>query len=77
MMIEDMKKGPTVKSDRFFNIKIREARAGIRTIYASLCYQLYHKKSTSPLYVSPKFEIFASEAIPASAGKLFRFASYL
>jgi len=21
MMIEDMKKGPTVKSDRFFNIK--------------------------------------------------------
>jgi len=31
-----MKNGPTVKSDRFFNIKIREARAGIRTIYASL-----------------------------------------
>ena len=72
-----MKKGPTVKSDRFFNIKFREAKSGVETIYTSLCYQLYHKKSTSPLYVSPKFEIFASEAIPASAGKLFRFTSYL
>ena len=34
--IRGMKKGPTEKSDRFFNIKIREARAGDQTIYASL-----------------------------------------
>ena len=38
----NMKKGPTVESDRFFNIKIREARAGDQTIYASLWYKLYH-----------------------------------
>ena len=36
MMIEGMKKGPTVKSDRFFNIKNLEAKSGDQTIYASL-----------------------------------------
>ena len=31
-----MKKGPTVKSDRFFNYKNLEAKSGVETIYASL-----------------------------------------
>ena len=31
-----MKKGPTQKSDRFFNFKTLEAKSGDQTIYASL-----------------------------------------
>ncbi len=31
-----MKKGPTEKSDRFFNFIKLEAKSGVETIYASL-----------------------------------------
>ena len=34
--IRCMKKGPTVKSDRFFNFKTLEAKSGVETIHASL-----------------------------------------
>ena len=34
--IRGVKNGPTVKSDRFFNFKLLEAKSGAETIYASL-----------------------------------------